>query len=308
MPAAAPKTMDFRAFLDASPAVIMPGAMGTELQRRGYHTTLPLWSARANLDALDLVTAIHAEYFAAGADIAVTNSFRTTPRTFAKVGGSAADAHDALRRSVDAARAAQSAAPGRPTFVAGSFAPLEDCYEPSLVPDAVALAREHGQLADWLAAAAVDFLLPETINALPEAIAMAKAASATGLPFLISFVTGADGCLLDGTPMAQAVAATDLPGRLGVMVNCRPAPVLDHALGALAGLDCGATGAYPNGAGHPHDEEGWIFDTGEDAATMLTATLLDWRARGARILGGCCGTTPDSIRALTAALGMKRAA
>ena len=114
-------------------------------------------------------------------------------------------------------------------FVGGSFAPLEDCYRPDLVPAEDELREEHRQQAAWLAEAGVDFLLPETINAGLEGQIMAEAASATGLSFIVSFVVDTDGRLLDGTPLAEAVQNTDLPGRVGVSLNCRPVDTLDDA-------------------------------------------------------------------------------
>ena len=76
----------FAEFIQNAGAVLFPGGMGTELQRRGYKSALPLWSAAANLDAPGLVEQIHTDYLEAGASVAITNSFRTTPRAFAKAG------------------------------------------------------------------------------------------------------------------------------------------------------------------------------------------------------------------------------
>ena len=65
---------EFENFLNQKDFIILGGGFGTELQRRGYKTTLPLWSAQANLDAPDLVVEIHRDYFNAGSDICVTNT------------------------------------------------------------------------------------------------------------------------------------------------------------------------------------------------------------------------------------------
>ena len=76
----------FADFIQNAGAVLFPGGMGTELQRRGYKSALPLWSAAANLDAPGLVEQIHTDYLEAGASVAITNSFRTTPRAFRQSG------------------------------------------------------------------------------------------------------------------------------------------------------------------------------------------------------------------------------
>src|SRR5512146_2033834 len=67
-------------------ALLLDGATGTELQRRGVDTSLPLWSARALLEAPEVLRAIHADYIAAGADILTTNTFRTHRRTLTRAG------------------------------------------------------------------------------------------------------------------------------------------------------------------------------------------------------------------------------
>jgi S-methylmethionine-dependent homocysteine/selenocysteine methylase len=271
--------------------------MGTELQRRGYRSALPLWSAAANLDAPELVGQIHADYFAAGADVAITNTFRTTPRTFRKAGRES-EAEAALKKSADIALSAKKRA-DRQVFIGGSFAPLEDCYRPDLVPSADELREEHGQLAAWLAEAGVDFLLAETINAGLEAQIMAEAASAAGLAFIVSFVVDADARLLDGTPIEDAVRRTGLPGRVGVALNCRPIGTLDEAFDKLSQSYDGAIGLYPNGAGHPHGDLGWCFGESGHGIGEFVANALRWKKAGAKIIGGCCGTTPDYIRALS---------
>ncbi len=291
---------DFLTALKTKEILLMPGAMGTELQRRGFETKLPLWSAGANLEAPELVTQIHADHLEAGADICVTNTFRTTPRTYEKL-GTPELARKAMKAAVDAAKAARDRFPGRPIYIAGSFATLEDCYEPDLVPDDASLKREHEEQAEWLAEEGVDFLLPETINSLREAVAMARAASNTGLPFIISFVVRENGDLFDGTPLSEAIEKTDLPGRVGVSINCRPIDTISAAVPALKDYK-GLKGAYANGIGHPDNDLGWIFEENEDSLEKYTRAALSWKNAGLRLIGGCCGTTPAYIKALHKAL------
>lgn len=288
---------NFLDFFEERDTILMPGAMGTELQRRGYETKLPLWSAGANLDAPDLVTQIHTDYLAAGADLCVTNTFRTTPRTYEKL-GKAQLARSALKAAVTCAKEARAKFPARDIFIAGSYATLEDCYEPDLVPKEPALTREHEEQAGWLAEEGVDFLLPETINSLPEAIVMARAASNTGLPFVISFVCRDNGDLLDGTPLSMAIEKTDFKGRIAVSINCRPIDNLSAAFPILAKCYAGPKGVYANGIGQPHEDLGWVFEDNEDSLEKYTAAALHWRESGAKLIGGCCGTTPAYIGAL----------
>ena len=71
---------------DLKKPLIMDGAMGTELMRRGIELPLPLWSSMSNINQYDQVMNIHKDYIDAGTDILTTNTFRTTPRTFIKAG------------------------------------------------------------------------------------------------------------------------------------------------------------------------------------------------------------------------------
>jgi S-methylmethionine-dependent homocysteine/selenocysteine methylase len=181
--------------------------------------------------------------------------------------------------------------------VLGSIAPLEDCYSPELVPDAGALAREHAEHAAHLAGAGVDALLVETMNTRREAVAAIRAARATGLPVLASFVASSRGQLFDGEPLAELVPALLDQGIAVLLVNCTPVATTDRIVPELCRL-AGSTpiGAYAN-IGFPHPEEGWEFveDTPPAAYARHAA---GWVRGGARIVGGCCGTTPEHIAAV----------
>lgn len=293
----------FEKFIEQQNVVLMPGGSGTELQRRGFKTTLPLWSARANTEAYDLLTQIHADYFQAGADICVTNTYRSTPYTYLKAGRTVQDAHESLKRGIESAREAQKSVTDRPTFIAGSYALLEGTYSPDLVPEETMLEQEHERQAAWLAAENVDYLLAESINAAVEGKYMAKAASKTGLPFIVSLLVDSDGKLLDGSSMQSALELTDYPGRIGVSLNCRPIDVMNKAFDLLQSLYDGLICVYPNGFGHPHPDQGWIFEDNSDTIDKFVAQSLRWQAKGAKIIGGCCGTTPSYIKALSEKLG-----
>jgi homocysteine S-methyltransferase len=133
--------------------------MGSDLDRRGLATTLPLWSALGVLKQPDLVRQIHLDNLLAGADIITTDTFRTTARTLRKAGldPGQAPALDAL--AVELAREARDAA-GRPdALIAGSVAPLEDCYLPVFETAPDLAFEEHAAQARNLAAAGVDLLM-----------------------------------------------------------------------------------------------------------------------------------------------------
>ena len=118
-----------------APPVILDGALGTELERRGVETGLPLWSTHALLEAPETVESILREYAQAGAEVLTAGTFRTQARTLARsdVPGLADLAEEITARAVDLARRAASAVDA-PVWIAGSAPPLEDCYRPDLVP------------------------------------------------------------------------------------------------------------------------------------------------------------------------------
>ncbi|RPH37500.1 homocysteine S-methyltransferase family protein, partial [bacterium] len=155
------KTTPLATLLANKRPLILDGAMGTELQRRGANTLLPLWSAEALVLSPALVLQIHQEYIQAGADIITANTFRTTRRTFVRTG-----LPDRSLRLTNAAlslaRQARETFPRREILVAGSMAPLEDCYRPELVPSGRDLEEEHNELAGRLAEGEAEFLLLQT--------------------------------------------------------------------------------------------------------------------------------------------------
>jgi S-methylmethionine-dependent homocysteine/selenocysteine methylase len=281
-----------------SPALLLlDGATGTELERRGVRTALPLWSAHALVEAPEVVERIHRDYVAAGAEAITANTFRTHRRSLAK-GGLGARAVALTRSAVEIARRAARDA-GRRVWVLGSAAPLEDCYRPDLVPGDAELAREHAEHARTLAAAGVDAILVETMNCVREAAASARAGLATGLPVLVSFVCDGGARLLSGEPLADALDAVEPLGPHALLVNCLPPRSVPACLAVLAraGLPFGA---YAN-LGAPDDVTG--FARSDDCSPAeLAVHAAAWCAAGARIVGGCCGTGPEHVRALALAL------
>jgi len=188
--------------------------------------------------------------------------------------------------------------------IAGSIAPVEDCYSPELVPDDAAIRREHQILAGNLADAGVDLMLCETHNTVREAVAAAQAAQATGLPLWVSFTLGADHALLSGEALHDAAQAV-LPYKPeAILVNCIPVAHVSGALRLLGqGVPPGMTiGAYGN-VGHVDPTVGWTLT---DAVTphAYAEASREWRQLGATIIGGCCGTMPAHIQAVATAAGV----
>ncbi len=283
--------------LERTHPVILDGAMGTELRRRGADTGLPLWSARALITSPATVLQIHREYCAAGADILTTNTFRTTARTF-RLARLADRSLELTGQAVRLARQACAEVPGRNVLVAGSMAPLEDCYRPHLVPDDNSLRVEHGEQARRLAAAGVDFLLLETMGTVREAFAATEAALRTGLEVAVSLLCRDDGALYGGEPLEDAVTVLEPLGISVFSLNCAPARSLSPIIARLRARTDLPLGAYGN-AGTPGRERGEeiVCDVGPEEYGRLAS---EWVREGASMIGGCCGTGTQHIRAIAA--------
>jgi S-methylmethionine-dependent homocysteine/selenocysteine methylase len=289
--------VDFKTALSQPRKLILDGATGTELNRRGVDTGLPLWSANALLDERDtkVLQQIHEDYLRAGANIITTNTFRTHHRALVSSG----NAHRALeltRRAVDTARAAVTAFPSDGMrFIAGSISTLEDCYRPDLVPSDDSLRAEHSERIHHLIACGVDLILIETINTIREAVIMARLATVTGTPVVVSFVCNKDGKILSGESLTAAVRELLPLGISAIGVNCGPTPNLASPLAELRAA-CGSEIpliAYGN-IGYADDKTGWV-NTDAENPRAYCEHVKKWDAK---IIGGCCGTTPEHIMQL----------
>jgi homocysteine S-methyltransferase len=289
--------MTFLSSLSQSKHLILDGATGTELNRRGVDTGLPLWSANALMNDRDaeILKQIHVDYLNAGADIITTNTFRTHVRALAPSGNS----HRALeltRRAVDIARdAIATVKADSPKFIAGSISTLEDCYEPSLVPPDDFLRAEHSERVHHMLECGVDFFLIETINTIREAVIIAKLATITGTPVVVSFVCNPEGKILSGETLTEAAQQLLPLGISAIGVNCGPTPNLAKPLAELEAA-CGKDFpliAYGN-IGYADEKVGWV-NTDSEKPGKYCEHAIHWNAK---IIGGCCGTTPEHIREL----------
>ncbi len=288
--------------LRAGPPLLLDAAMGSDLDRRGMPTTLPLWSAVGLIERPELVRQIHVENLLAGADIITTNTFRSTARTLRTAGldPARATALDAL--AVELAGQARQEA-GRPNSrIAGSIAPLEDCYLPVFETPEDAAFDEHRAQALSLAATGVDFLMIETMPTAIEARIALLAARETGLPVTVGFVCAplktADSPvrLLSGETLAEAVRTVEASGPAAIFVNCAAPLVILAALRELRMLTGLPVGGYAN-VGQVDEAVGWSPD---DRVTgcAYAQEARRWLETGARVIGGCCGTNPTHTAAL----------
>jgi homocysteine S-methyltransferase len=273
---------------------LFDGAMGTMLYIRGVFINRAF--QELNLNRPGLVRDVHAEYLAAGADILETNTyaanrFKLSPR------GLADRVEEINVRGVEIAR---EAAAGR-AWVAASVGPLGVRIEP-FGPIGRDEAREvFLEQVSALAGANVDLFTLETFTHLPELEeALAAVRAVTKLPVVAQVVVGKGGRTREGVAAGEAAALLAAAGADVIGVNCSEALSVLDALEAMhAALDAPLSG-QPN-AGQPRTVEGRnIYLASPDY-------IVAWARRamraGARFLGGCCGTTPDHIRALRQVVG-----
>jgi S-methylmethionine-dependent homocysteine/selenocysteine methylase len=286
--------------------VLLDGAMGTELEGRGIDTGLPLWSAGALLTSPGTVRRIHDDYIEAGAGIITSNTFRTTRRSFRRAGLPDRSA-ELTSGAVMLARESIAAHPASHVLLAGSMAPLEDCYRPDLVPSDDALLQEHGENAQRLAAAGVDFLLLETMGTVREAFFACIAARTTGLEFVVSFLCRGEGILYGGEPLRDAVRRVAELSPSAVSLNCSAPGIIKANMTILFSVfkemqpapDV-PVGVYAN-VGAPGNEQGGEFTRNVGPAAYAECAR-SWIRAGASFVGGCCGTTPEYIRSVRRAI------
>ena len=292
---------DFLSRLKQPEPLILDGATGTELTRRGVDTGLPLWSANALLsdENARVLQQIHVDYLLAGAEILTANTFRTHIRALAP-SGNGQRALELTRRAVDLARASIAEMPGDAVrFVAGSISTLEDCYRPDLVPSDDECRAEHSERVHHLLESNIDVFLLETYNSIREAVIVAKLATITGTPVMVSFVCNPAGRILSGETLTEAARQLLPLGVVALGVNCGPAADLAASLSELRAA-CGPDFpliAYGN-IGYPDETVGWVNTDAEDPA-VYCQHAAHWPVR---IVGGCCGTTPAHISQLKATL------
>lgn len=204
---------------------------------------------------------------------------------------------------------------GRPSdqpsvLVGGLMGCRGDAYRPEEGLARQAAAQFHLPQAEALAAGGADFLFASTLPALPEALGLAEAMAATGLPYALSLLPRPDGRLLDGTPLEEGVArlegAAPTPP-LFLAANCTYPTALGSALSASAGrgadLRGSLAGLQANGSALPPEALDGLDHLDAEPPEAFAAAMVGLRREwGLSVLGGCCGTDGRHIGALAKAL------
>jgi methionine synthase I (cobalamin-dependent)/5,10-methylenetetrahydrofolate reductase len=275
--------------------LVCDGAMGTMLYAKGVFINKSFDAL--NITQPDLVTRVHQEYVRAGADIIETNTFGANRIKLGSFG--LADKLQAINEQ--GARIARQAA-GERAYVAGAIGPLGIRIEPwgkTGVDEAREFFREQAQA---LVAGGVQLLVLETFRDLNEIGAAIEAVrSVCVLPIVAQMSTEEDGNTLDGTPPERFAPDLQRRGATLVGVNCAvgPAPMLD-TIERIAEITDLRLSAQPN-AGKPRDVEGRnIYLCSPEYMASYARRFVQHHVR---IVGGCCGTTPEHIRQIKLAVG-----
>jgi homocysteine S-methyltransferase len=284
--------------------LLLDGAMGTLLFSRGV-------PQRASLDELvesraDLIGAIHREYIDAGADAIETNSFGANRLRLSPYG--LADRAGRLnRRAAQLAREARDVAGKKDVLIAGSIGPLESPLHGPDAPSDAAIRQAFREQIEGLLEGGVDFLLFETFSDLTELLAgISEAQSLSDLPIVAQMTFGDDLVAVDGTSPQTAATALARADVDAIGVNCGAGPQI--CLDALTQMGRPSRGlarsVVPN-AGLPQRVSGqFVYAAGPAYFADAVPRMLD---AGARIIGGCCGTTPEHIRHMRQALDIATA-
>ena len=258
--------------------------MGTWLGQRGVRLDPPLWSAHALIECPEQVFEAHQAYAEAGADIHTANSFRCQP-------GRHPDWQSLLQKSVDLAREAAQLG----SRVAGSMAPIEDCYRPDLSPKDC--RRGHTTMANALANAGVDLILCETFPNPVEALVAVNAGVQTGKETWLMLTAGPDASLLAPEALLLCAQKALDAGASIVGINCTAVTKLSPFVDALTSSKLPV--AFSANAGEDSEGMGWNTPS-EEAASRYAAEAQKWVAAGAQVIGSCCGTGPAHTKALRA--------
>ncbi len=286
-------------WLSEGEIVILDGAMGTELERRGVPMDDAAWDAAALATHPDTVREVHEDYIKAGADVIITNTFATA-RHVLEPAGMGEQFRELNIRAVTLAKEARENVADGPVFIAGSISTFTARYDYSYEPRAERARANYREQAEVLAESGVDVVTLEMMRDLEQTTYAVEAAVAMGLPVWVGFSckTTDEGTVVlwdGGHTLVEALER--IPPLGGSLVSIMHTLIEDTppALREMAGHLSGPVGAYP------HSGEfimpNWQFIdmiSPEDFA----AAAQEWLEMGVQLIGGCCGIGPEHIRLL----------
>ncbi len=280
--------------------VLIDGGLASALEDQGHDLSDALWSARLLADDPSAIAAAHAAFAAAGAEVVITASYQASVGGFVRRG---MDEREAARLIRSATAVARDAVADR-AMVAASVGPYG-----AVLGNGAEYRGDYGmsaaQLRDWHSArwellvdSNPDLIAVETIPSLVEVESLVPLIERSGIETWVSVSCGPSGRTNAGDDVADVGRLLrGVSNVVAVGVNCTRPPDVLPAVERISTADL-ALVAYPNlGRTWDHTARTWVGDSSD----WLTGPLVDqWLAAGVRIIGGCCGTSPDDIRQLAA--------
>jgi S-methylmethionine-dependent homocysteine/selenocysteine methylase len=290
---------DLQQRLEGGEVVVLDGATGTELERRGAPMDAAAWDAAALETHPDMVREVHEDYIRAGADVITTNTFATA-RHVLEPAGMGEQFRELNIRAVTLAKQARENAADGPLSIAGSISTMSAWDDDSHGPRAEQARANYREQAEILAESGVDVIALEMMRDLEQTTYAVEAAVATRLPVWVGFSckTTDEGTVVlwDGDhTLAEALEQIPSLGASLVSIMHTLTEDAPPALREVTSRWSGPVGAYP------HSGEfimpNWHFIdmiSPEDFATQAQG----WLEMGVQLIGGCCGIGPDHIRLL----------
>jgi homocysteine S-methyltransferase len=298
--------------LDRQAALVIDGALATELERRGCDIRGELWSARVLLEQPELIRRLHLDYFEAGADCAISASYQATIPGFMRRGMSEPEAIGLIRRSVQLAAAARDEFWSQAANRAGRCRPLVAAsvgpYGAYLADGSeytgnYALGRDelmdfHRPRLRALVESGPDLLACETIPSCAEAEALAALLGEfPSVPAWFSFSARDGSRISEGRPFADCLRLlAGHPQVVAVGVNCTSPRYVPSLIREAKRHTRKPILVYPNlGESYNAASNEW---SGGPVCRSFGDEARFWYDAGARLIGGCCRTTPEDIRAI----------
>ena len=296
-------------FVQKNQVLILDGAMATELEGKGLDLNNALWSAKVLAEHPEVIEQVHYEYFLAGADCAMTASYQATIDGFLKKGYTLSQAENFITDSVKIAAKARDRfwqepknREGRPypLIVAavgpyGAYLADGSDYRGDYDVSETELMDFHRRRMQLLLEAGADVLACETVPCLFEAQAMAKTVGEFQDALCwVSFSCNSEDTICDGTSIAVCAAAMDVFDQVvAVGINCTPPHLLPSLIRQVKAGTKKPIAVYPN-SGEIYDpvSKTWM---GTSQGKGFTLASKSWYEAGARLIGGCCRTTPADI-------------
>jgi len=302
----------FDNIIEKQGCVILDGALATELEKRGANLNHALWSAKLLIENPALIKQVHLDYLHAGADIITTATYQASFSGFAKQGYSKKDTEDLMQLSLSIAKdaineflLASPASNKKVPLVAASIGPygaaLADGseYKGNYNVSLETLMEFHKHRLDLLARSNANILAFETIPCLEEALAIKELLkNYPQCQAWVSFSCKDEAHLCSGALFSEAIELlNESPNIIGVGVNCTAPHYIESLIKMAVPITDKYIVVYPN-KGEAYNSDTKTWEPTDNCELSFVDNAQIWKAAGAKVIGGCCRTSPADIQQL----------